>query len=92
MKLGMYCVRDSVTGFMTPTLDQNDAAALRNFAMACDSSDNSFRSLMSWKSDDFTLFKIADFDSSSGVLTPIVPPVLVASGYSVHQKGVSSDA
>ena len=92
MKFGMYCVRDAATGFMTPTLDQNDAAALRNFSMACDSSESSFRSLMSWKSDDFTLFKIADFDSETGQLTPIVPPSLIASGYSIRQKGASSDA
>lgn len=86
MKLGMYCIRDALTGFMTPTLDQNDASAMRNFRMACDQYQSSGRSLMTWKPDDFTLFHIADFDSDTGVLTPVSPLQIVCSGYSLRKE------
>lgn len=83
MIFGMYSIRDSLTGFMTPVLEQNDASALRNFRMACDSyPQESGRSVMRWKPSDFSFFKIADFDSESGEITPIVPPRFISSGLS----------
>lgn len=82
MKFFVYAVRDVLTGFMTPTLEQNDAVALRNFAMACDFSKRDV-SLMAHKPSDFSLFRIASFDSETGVLSPIVPIELVCSGDSL---------
>ncbi|UPW41468.1 nonstructural protein [Dipodfec virus UA23Rod_1217] len=82
MKLSMYSVKDHLTGFMSPVLEQNDAVAMRNFAMACDIS-RSDKSLMSWKPSDYSLYRIADFDSDTGALTPLIPPVLVCNGDSI---------
>ncbi|WGL31259.1 nonstructural protein [Dipodfec virus UOA04_Rod_845] len=82
----MYCIRDSLVGFMTPVLEQNDAVAMRSFAMACDSF-RSDKSLMSWKPSDYSLYHIADFDSETGLVSPITPPLLVCNGDSVAVGG-----
>lgn len=84
----MYSIRDHLTGFMTPVLEQNDAAALRNFTMACDKAKSS-STLMAWRPSDFALFRIASFDSLSGELIPESPAVLICNGDSV---GGASDA
>ena len=34
MKYGIYSIRDARTGFLPPTVDQNDSSAMRNFAHA----------------------------------------------------------
>lgn len=70
MKLGMYAIKDAKTGFMTPTVDQNDAAALRNFEHAVNHPD----SLMHSHPNDFTLCRVGSFDTDSGFCdVPSVP-------------------
>ena len=73
MKFGLYSIKDAKTGFMTPVLEQNDAAALRNFSAAVNQSD----SLMHQYPNDFSLFKVANFDSDDGV-DPYSSPVLIS--------------
>lgn len=73
----MYAIQDSLSGFLTPVLEQNDAVAMRNFRMACESQQSS---LMHFRPSDFSLYHIADFDSSSGVLSPVVPLEIVCNG------------
>ncbi|WGL31301.1 nonstructural protein [Dipodfec virus UOA04_Rod_868] len=82
MNYFMYSIRDNLSGFMTPVLEQNDAIAMRNFAMACDSAKKA-QSLMSWRPSDFSLYRIASFNSDTGVLTPFNPVELVCNGDSV---------
>lgn len=82
MIFSVYSVRDHLTGFMTPVLEANDPVAVRNFSMACDKM-KADSSVMAWRSSDFALFKIATFDSDSGLMTPIQPPELVVNGDSV---------
>lgn len=72
----MYCTHDSLTGFLSPVLDQNDASAMRNFAMACQEG----QSLMTFRPSDYTLYHIADFDSTTGELLPTVPPEVICRG------------
>lgn len=74
----MYSIRDRLTGFMTPVIEQSDPVAMRNFRMACDVH-RCDSSVMSFEPSDFSLYHIADFDSSTGVLTPVSPVVLVCS-------------
>ena len=73
MKFGLYCIKDSKTGFMTPVVEQNDAAALRNFSHAV----NQLDSIMHDCPNDFSLFKVADFDTDSGIFA-VPNPMLVA--------------
>ena len=82
MILGMYSIKDAKTGFMTPVLEQNDAAALRNFSHAVNQSD----SLMHDCPNDFTLFKVANFDTDAGIIA-IPNPSLVADASEVLRNG-----
>lgn len=82
MKLGVYSIKDSKTGFMTPVIEQNDAAALRNFAHAVNQSD----SIMHDCPNDFSLFKVCNYDTDKGV-EPIDSPILIADASEVLRNG-----
>ena len=64
MILNMYSIKDAKTGYMTPVLEQNDAAALRNFAHAVNQPD----SIMHDCPNDFALFLVAKFDTDCAVI------------------------
>lgn len=76
MKFNMYAIQDIKTGFMTPTLDQNDLAAARNFNSAIMQGTGLFGT----HPEDFRLFRIASYESDSGVVTPEEPMELIAEG------------
>ncbi len=82
MKFGIYCIKDAKTGFMTPVVEQNDAAALRNFSHAV----NQPESIMYDSPNDFSLFKVSDFDTDAGILA-IPSPVLVVDASEVLRNG-----
>lgn len=69
MIYGVYAMRDVKTGFLAPTVEVNDMAAIRNFNHAVLHSDG----LLSSFAGDFALYKIATFDSDSAVVVPLVP-------------------
>lgn len=79
MILSVYAVRDDLSGFLTPTFEQNDAIAMRNFQMATDSARRD-STLLGFRPSDFTLYKIATFDSDSGVISPLMPVELIMRG------------
>lgn len=83
MILSMYSVRDALTGFMTPVLEQNDASAMRNFRVACEQSGPS---LMYARSEQFSLYRVAHFDTDTGVLSPVVPPEIICQGEKRDEK------
>ena len=82
MKLGLYCIKDAKTGFMTPVVEQNDASALRNFSHSVNLPD----SLMSFTPNDFALYKIADYDTDAGIVS-IPCPMLIADASEVLRNG-----
>ena len=82
MKLGLYSIKDAKTGFMTPVLEQNDACALRNFANAV----NQASSIMHDCPNDFSLFKVANFDTDDGV-DPLTSPILIVDASEVLRNG-----
>lgn len=82
MMFGMYSIKDAKTGFMTPVVEQNDAAALRNFSHAV----NQLESIMHDSPNDFSLFKISDFDTDAGIIA-IPSPILVADASEVLRNG-----
>lgn len=67
MTFGVYSIRDIKSGFLTPTVEMNDAIALRNFAHAVQNSD----SILFTHFKDFALYKIGTFDSDTGLLAPL---------------------
>lgn len=84
MKFCMYSIRDRLTGFMTPVLDQTDALAIRNFRMACDSQKRD-QSIIAFSPSDFSLYHIADFDSETGIISPISPLDFICQGDSFSE-------
>lgn len=71
MILGVYCMRDVKTGFMTPTFDVNDQTSIRNFSHSVVNSDSVLFSF----AKDFALYKLGEFDSDSGRISPYDLPV-----------------
>lgn len=86
MKFGMYAIKDAKTGFMTPTVDQNDASALRNFEHAVNQPD----SLLNSHPNDFALYLLGEFDTDAGISTPRDKekyfPVLIADASEVLRR------
>ena len=72
MLFGMYAIRDAKSGFLAPTLDQNGDQAMRNFGHAVLTTKDS---LFFTHAADFSLWHIADYESDSGLITPLVPPI-----------------
>lgn len=81
MKYGVYSIRDARTGFLPPTVDQNDSSAMRNFAHACMQKE----SLLFSHIEDYSLCKIGEFDSSKGVISPQLVDVIL-DGSSIQGK------
>lgn len=73
MKLPIYSIRDVHTGFMSPTVDQNDASAMRNFGHAVMQS----QSLMNSHPKDYSLYKIGEFETDTGEITPCMPELVI---------------
>lgn len=73
MVYGLYCVKDARSGWLTPTLDQNDRTAIRNFEAACKRTD----SLFFTHAKDYSLYHIADFDNQTGAVCPLPTPSLL---------------
>lgn len=69
MKFSVYSIRDAKTGFLTPSVEMNDASAARNFEHAVLNS----ASLMNSHPGDYALYRIGEFDTDSGKLVPCLP-------------------
>lgn len=78
MKYSMYCVKDLKSTCMTPTIDQNDQTAIRNFKFAMNNTD----SIMNFSPKDFCLYRIGCFDNEKGEIVGY-DPVLLARGEDV---------
>lgn len=78
MILGVYCIKDAKVGWLTPTVDQNDASAARNFVHAMRNS----QSILYTHPKDFDLYHIGEFDSETGKLLGYAVPELVFEGSS----------
>ncbi|UPW41125.1 nonstructural protein [Sigmofec virus UA08Rod_5448] len=83
MTYGLFAMRDARTGFTSVTVDQNDASAVRNFFFAVQHSDT----VMTAFAREFSLYRLADFDSDSGVITPLSPIVFLANGDDAFKDG-----
>lgn len=69
MKFSIYAIRDIYTGFMSPTCDANDSAAVRNFQHAVMQP----HSLMHSHPQDYSLYKVGEFETDTGEVTPCLP-------------------
>ena len=71
MKFGVYAVRDVKIGFQSISVQPNDAVAVRGFESTVINSD----SVLFTHAEDFSLFKLGEFDVDSGRLIPLDLPV-----------------
>lgn len=76
MIYGVFSIRDSMTGFMTPTIDLNSDSAIRNFAHSLVAGP----SVVTTFSKDFDLYQLGQFNSEAGELIPCSAPVFIVSG------------
>ena len=68
---GLYCVRDYKVGYTAVLTDENDAVALRGFKMALTPD-----TIMYNNPKDFALFKVGEFDTDTGIITPCEPTLI----------------
>lgn len=76
MKMNMYVIRDQRTTYMTPSVDYNDQSAVRNFEHAVLNKDSLFNS----HAEDYSLYRIGEYDNQTGRITPEESPVLILDG------------
>lgn len=68
---GLYCVRDYKVGYTAVITDENDSVARRALKMAL-----SPDTLMYNNPKDFALFKVGEFDTDTGIITPCEPTLI----------------
>lgn len=73
MKLGIYAMRDNLQGFLSPSVQLNDAVALREFKLNMDRKDTVFN----FEPQDFSLYKLGEFDTDTGKIT-VIPLEVIA--------------
>lgn len=73
MKYPVFAIRDVHTGFLSPTVDQNDNSAIRNFEHACMQTTSLFHS----HPEHYALYRIGEFDTESGKLTDCLPEHII---------------
>lgn len=73
MILGLYAVRDLKSGYQAPTCADNDAIAARMFGNAVQQGDSM---LMNY-AKDFALFRLGDYDTSTGRVEMLDLPCLI---------------
>ena len=88
MTVYIYSMRDALTGFMQPSFELNDAVAMRNFEAAVLNS--APQNLLHSNPQDYTLFKLGEFNSNTGIITPM-DPVPISSGQSIFLHSLKGD-
>lgn len=83
MKYGVYCIRDLKSGWLSPTVDINDQVAIRNFVYAVQHNE-----LFSDFANDYSLYKIGDFDTETGDIVNL-PHVFLADATTPSRKSYS---
>ncbi|WGL31233.1 nonstructural protein [Dipodfec virus UOA04_Rod_815] len=83
----LYSLYDSKTGYMAPTDFCSDVAAVRSLEAAVIHKTETF---FDTHPEDFSLFRVAEFDTSSGRVMSYNSPVFVESVSSVSLR-LSSD-
>lgn len=72
MIYNLYSIKDAKSCYMPCTPDRNDACAVRNFEHAVRQPD----SLLASHPNDYSLFRVGQFDDETGVVVPEAPVLL----------------
>lgn len=73
----VFSVRDQLTGFGQLLVDTNEATAIRNFQNGIAQNAGMQNNLK-----DFDLYQLGEYDTDTGVITPLVPIKMVISAQS----------
>lgn len=73
MKYPVISMRDNKVGFMNLNIETNVQTAKRNFENACMKEE----SLLMSHPEDFGLWKVGDFDTETGLISPCTPEVII---------------
>lgn len=84
MTYGIYAVRDVKMGYAQPILDSSDETAIRNFSSQCKNAQ--FNPTLFYNPQDFSLYKIGEYDTDTAMLTAITPPSLLVEAVSFKTK------
>lgn len=88
MIVNLYSIRDKKASmFLSLAQDTNDETAIRNFTYAMNNSGN----IYAFAPSDFALYRIGEFDTSTGLITPLAVNELICEGDSVVKKGVCDE-
>lgn len=82
MKINVYAIKDNRMGFLSPTFEDNDEVAYRNFAHAVQTSG----SILTSHKQDFALYKIGYYETDRGLLTPVNPELIIDGGDILVEK------
>ena len=85
MTFGVYAIRDVKSGFMSPAVEVNNEVAIRNFSYAVRHNE-----MFDTFASDYSFYRIGDFDSDTGVLTPYTPPVFLLEARAAAPKVLNS--
>lgn len=81
MTIGIYSMKDLKVGYGPVFPEQNDNTAKRLFGTQM----NAANSIQSFSPADFQLFKLGEYDTESGIITPC-EPILLLDGYNVVKE------
>lgn len=91
MTVNVYAIRDALTGYLTPTFERFDAAAIRNFEHAVLTPGT----ILDSHAGNFELCRIGEYDEQTGKLVPCDPVIVLSNGLSVQiaarQRGDRND-
>lgn len=82
MIYGVFSIRDALTGYLPPTVERFDSAAVRNFEHAVLTPGT----ILDSHAGNFELVKIGTFDDETGALVALSPVEVVSSALSVQLK------
>lgn len=80
MKYPIYAIYDVKSTFTAPTIDFSDATAMRNFCHVIKNSSD----VMHSHPQDFSLWKVGEFDNETGFVSSVSPHELIMEGVNVE--------
>ncbi|QCS36627.1 nonstructural protein [Capybara microvirus Cap3_SP_541] len=69
----LYSLRDSLTAWMDPVVDLNDASAKRAVSVSV----NTTGSLLGYDPAHFELYRVGEFDTDTGIVSAYPLPVML---------------
>lgn len=81
----LYAIRDKLTGFFPPLVEDNDAVAMRNFERALLKENTDTPGM----ADDFSLWLVGYFRTEDGCIESVEPELVMRGQEVVEKYGLS---